>query len=87
MADTSVTIAATPAQVLSSDSKSQAQVAAQVETTLSSVNAHDLIIFAGAGTLVLLIGIISVWVAPFQSVVANGVSTLIGAAAMYLKGK
>lgn len=48
---------------------------------------NDLILFGGMAAMLILVGVVSYWIEPFRGVVANGVSALIGAGTMYLRGK
>jgi hypothetical protein len=48
---------------------------------------NDLILFGGMALMLVIVGVIGYWVEPFRGVVANGVSALIGAGTMYLRGK
>ena len=63
------------------------ETAAQVETTLNTDNNHALFIFAGACFLLMWFGVLSFWIKEFITVVASGVSGLLAASYMYLKGK
>ena len=69
------------------DTSAQAKTAEQVETTTAATDTHDLIIFGGAAVMLVVFGVMSLWIQALQPVVATNVATLIGAAAMYLKGK
>lgn len=69
----------------------QTQTTTETTTTATqptpSLGGNDLILFGGMAAMLVIVGIIGYWVEPFRGVVANGVSALIGAGTMYLRGK